>query len=180
MIKLQGVKKVGFGYGFIAGYNNKRWSIETGILADKKYYDTDGKYFNTKNIPLPDYITIDHARGDCKMLEIPFNIRYDFKKTSGSGWFASAGISSYLMTEEYYEYDMTRYGISYTRDFTYHDSRNTFMSVLNLSGGYSYKLGRIGDLRIEPYVKIPLKKVGIGSMPLQSAGIYIGFTRFIF
>lgn len=179
-VKLQSVKKAGFGFGIVTGYRfNKRWSIESGLLLDKKYYSTDGKYFSTKNIQLPNYVQIDHADGSCDMLEIPVNIRYNFKK-SGTGWFASAGISSYLMKEEYYDYDMTRYGVSYTRNFTYNESRNTLMAVLNLSGGYSYKLGKIGDLRIEPYIKLPLRKIGIGSLPLQSAGVYIALTKFIF
>lgn len=180
-VKLQSVKKVGFGFGIVTGYQfNKRWSVESGLLLDKKYYSTNGKYFNTKNIALPNHIQIDHADGACNMYMIPVNIRYNFKKKSGSGWFASAGVSSYLMKKEDYTYDITRYGISYSSDYTYNESRNTFSAVLNLSGGYTHKLGKMGDLRIEPYIKLPLRKVGIGSLPLQSAGVYIGLTKNIF
>ena len=39
------------------------------------------------------------------------------------------------------------------------------------------KLGTVGDLRIEPYVKLPLNGLGLGSLPLRSTGIYLGITR---
>lgn len=180
-VKLQSVKKAGFGFGLVTGFQfNERWSVETGLIADKKFYNTDGKYFNTNNITIPNYIIIDHADGSCNMLVIPLNIRYNFKKRYGSGWFASTGISTYLMKKEDYTYDLTRYGVTYSRKYTYRESRNTFSAVLNFGGGYSHRLGNMGHLRVEPYIKLPLRKVGIGDLPLQSAGIYIGFTKKIF
>ena len=179
-VKMQPVKKAGITYGFITGYAiNKRWNVETGLLIDKKYYYTKGQYFNTKNIPLPYYVQIEHAEGYCNMLEIPVTIQYNFKSKARSGWFMAAGTSSYLMKKEFYNYDLNRYGVNYTKGYTYNDTRNSFMSVLNISAGYTHKLGNTVNFSIEPYIKLPLKKVGIGSLALQSAGITIAFKKFI-
>jgi hypothetical protein len=52
--------------------------------------------------------------------------------------------------------------------------------VINISAGYTYKLGKIGDLRFEPYIKLPVSKIGTGNLPIQSGGIFIGFTKDIF
>ncbi|MEJ7625455.1 MAG: outer membrane beta-barrel protein [Ferruginibacter sp.] len=179
-VKLQIVKKTGFGLGLVTGYHiNKKWSVETGLLFDKKYYSTDGKHFSLKNMPISGYYTIDYADGSCNMLEIPLNIRYQFKQKERSALFVSAGMSSYLMKKEYYNYTITRYGVSYTKDATYNESRNNFASVANISGGYTRKLGSM-EFRIEPYLRLPLRKVGIGSLPLQSAGLHIGITKKFF
>ena len=51
------------------------------------------------------------------------------------------------------------------------------LAVVNMSLGYSYKLGSLGTVRMEPYVKIPLKDLGVNNMPVMSTGINIGFTR---
>ncbi len=180
-VKLQPVKKTGLKYGVLVGYAfNKKWSVETGLLWDKKYYYTNGKYFSRKNISLPGYIKIDYADGFCNMLEIPLNIHYRFAGKNSNGWYALAGLSSYLMKKEQYTYGVTRYGNSYERDYTYNKDRNYFLSVINLGIGFNRQLGKAGTLRLEPYIQLPIDKVGTGSLPLQSAGIHLGFIRPLF
>src|SRR4029079_9285378 len=46
-IKFQKVEDAGFNFGLLLGYQfNKKWSIESGAYLEKKYYYSDGKYFN--------------------------------------------------------------------------------------------------------------------------------------
>ena len=114
------------------------------------------------------------------MYEIPLNVRYTFSEKKKSTWFASAGISSYLMNKEKYDYTVMYFGTTYpySKDYKSHD--NQFAAVINISAGYTYKIGKIGDLRIEPYLKLPVHKVGTGELPIQSGGIMIGFFRNLF
>ena len=115
--------------------------------------------------------------GYCNMFEIPVNVRYNFIKAEKTTWFANAGISSYLMKKENYDYHYQSYGVYGYGNKEYKNTTNNLLSVAHLSVGIQKKLGLIGDLRIEPYVKLPLNGVGIGSMPLRSTGIYLGITR---
>ena len=180
-VKLQSVKRTGLSYGALIGYRiSKKFSIETGFQYDKKMYSSKGQYFSTKNIPLYPNTTIDYVSGQCNMYEIPLNVRYTFSQKKKSTWFASAGISSYLMNKEKYDYTVMYFGTTYpySKDYKSHD--NQFAAVINISAGYTYKIGRIGDLRIEPYLKLPVHKVGTGELPIQSGGIMIGFTRNLF
>lgn len=180
-VKMQSVKKAGFTYGAIAGYQiNKRWSVETGFFKEKKYYNTAGKYFSTDKIKLPAYLSINYAAGSCSMWELPLNVHYSFGRKARSAWYATAGFSSYFMKNESYLFDMNYYGYNYSRSFDYHTKDNAIFSVINLGIGFTYKLGKIGDLRAEPYLKLPVQKIGTGELPLQSAGIQIGFTKNIF
>jgi hypothetical protein len=45
---------------------------------------------------------------------------------------------------------------------------------------YSRQLGKSGSLRIEPYIKLPVKGLGIGSLPIMSSGINVGLIKKIF
>ncbi|MEO6668595.1 MAG: porin family protein, partial [Ferruginibacter sp.] len=180
-VKLQSVKRTGLSFGLIAGYSlNKKFSIETGFLYDKKMYSSKGKYFSTKNITVYPNSSLGYVTGQCSMYEIPLNLRYSFREKQSASWFIVGGISSYLMNKEKYEYDIIYMGTSYPYSHDYKSHENQFAAVINLSVGYTRKIGRLGDLRIEPYLKFPVSKVGTGELPIQSGGIMIGFTRKLF
>lgn len=181
LIKLQSVYKTGLSYGAILGYNiNKHFSVETGYFRDKKYYSSQGKYFNTSKLPIPAGMYIESVTGDCHMAEWPVNIYYHFSQKKKSSWFTSAGISSYFMNKEYYNFAVDYNGYAYPYAKEYKTKDNQFAAVINLSAGFNYALGKIGSLRLEPYVKLPINKVGTGDLPIQSAGILIGLTKQLF
>jgi len=180
-VKLQSVKKTGLNYGLVVGYKlSKRFSIETGLIKDKKYYSTDGKYFTPKDLNYPGYEKLEYVTGDCNMLELPINVRYTFASKKRSAWFGSLGVSSYFMQHESYIYDINYNGYIYSKAYDYSNKSTAFLAVVNISAGYTYKLGKIGDLRFEPYIKLPINKVGTGKLPIQSGGFNLGFTKTIF
>ena len=180
-IKLQSVKKTGINYGFIAGYKiNNHFSVETGILKDKKFYSSKGQYFSTKNIYLPPNATIEYVDGECNMLEWPLNIIYNFRQREKSGLFVSAGVSSYFMKDESYVYDISHNGYRYPYSYAYKNKSTALFAAINLSAGYTLKLGKIADLRIEPYIKLPVSRIGTGELPIQSGGVMVGLTKTIF
>lgn len=180
-VRFQSIKKIGYGIGIIAGYKlTRKFSVETGLFFDKKYYSTDGRYFSTKNINIPAYASISRADGNCNMLEIPVIISYAFIQRKTSGWIVSIGASSYFMNKESYWYDMNNYGNQYTYSAEYKNKSTSLLAVIDLGLGYRYHLGKIADLRIEPFIKLPLSKIGTGLLPIQSAGINIGITKSLF
>jgi hypothetical protein len=177
MVKSTHVRGTGYSFGLLAGYKfGKKFGVETGLLWDRKSYQSDGQYFNTEKLNWP-HVTIIDLTGYCNMFEIPLNLRYDFSANSKRTWFANAGLSSYLMKKESYDYDYQRYGLYQKGHKEYQNTTTNWLSVAHLSIGLQKNLGAIGDLRIEPYVKLPVNGVGIGSMPLRSTGIYLGITR---
>ncbi len=180
-IKFQSIKNAGINVGIILGYQlNKKVSIETGLIWDKKFYYTEGRYFNTGKINLPAYAKISNVNGYCEMIEIPLNLKYDFKFSGKANWFSVAGLSSYFMNKENYNYTIVSAGQPYPYNKNYKESSQFLFSALNISLGYAHSLGKVGTFRAEPYVKIPLKGVGIGSLPITSVGVNIGITKKIF
>jgi hypothetical protein len=67
----------------------------------------------------------------------------------------------------YQDYDQYSY---------YHSTQNLF-SILNLSLGYEHRLGKIGDIRIEPYAKLPIAGVGKLNLSIMSGGLNVGLSK---
>lgn len=164
--------------GFIFGYAlNKKWSIESGLLWDTKRVYDNGSYFNPPGYTPTSGITIIAVNGKSRLYEWPVNMKYTI--LSGKhGLFTTAGLSSYFMRSENYDYEYLQNNqpgghnyLSYTKE-----TKNWF-SVANLSIGYAHRLGGNGSIRVEPYLKLPINNLGIGNMPIMSTGLNIGFTK---
>ena len=180
-VKFQRVKNTGLNMGIILGYQvTKKLSIETGVTWDKKFYYSKGEYFNTGKIYLPPNAKIINVNGNCKMIEVPINVKYNVKSSGKTTWSATVGLSSYFMKQESYSYTVVSTGAPYPYNKTYKKSSQYLLSDMNVSAGYNHSLGKTGTLRFEPYIKIPLKGLGIGSLPITSVGINVGITKNIF
>jgi hypothetical protein len=182
-VKWQKTADPGHHYGALLGYTlNNRWAIEGGVLLAKKNYYTNGAYFNTADLYMPANSKVMEVSGDCSMLEIPLNIKYNFRTKKNSSWFASTGISSYLMKKENYSY-LYYYTVSGTqawRNKSYKNSSRNIFSIAQLSAGYSLRTGKSTSFRIEPYAKLPLSGVGFGRLNLLSTGLNIGIVKELF
>ena len=181
-VKLQRINKTGYGLQILAGYRiSKHISIETGLGWQLKNYYSTGKYFDKKKAHIADAVEIYFSNGNCKMLEIPLSVKYDFAINRKSSWFATAGLSSYFMKKENYFYhgNYRSNNMSWIYDTTryYNNSGNNLLSVASFSIGYQLQLNKHSTLRIEPYVKLPLHGIGIANIPITSTGISVGFTR---
>jgi hypothetical protein len=178
-IKLQKIEDAGYSYGMLIGYQfNKKWSVETGAFLERKYYYSEGKYLNTSKIYLPPNSRIEDATGNCKMVEMPLAVKYNFSIRKESTWFTTLGISSYFMKEENYTYNYY-YGTSgpVPHQKEYKSSSSDLFSAMSISGGYIHRLGNFADIRIEPYLKLPMYGMGIAELPFLSTGLQVGVTK---
>ena len=176
-VKFQQTKATGFNLGLIAGYKFNKLSVETGLIYDKKNYYTAGEYFDKGKIPFFYNAEVLSVEGYCHMYEIPVNITYNFGEKRNHSWFAGAGLSSYLMSKEYYDFKYVKNGTAYEGGYPYYHASKNWFSIVNLSAGYELKTGKKTNLRIEPYYKIPITGVGTGNISLSSTGVNISLTR---
>lgn len=177
VIKYQSTRPLGYNVGLLAGYKLNKLSIETGFYIDKKNYYTSGKYFDKSGIPYFQNAKILTVDGYCTMFEIPVNFKYNFIEKKNHVWFATAGVSSYLMNKEFYNYDYIRDGEQHYGSRAYYHAPQNWFSVLNLSAGYELKTGKKTSLRIEPYYKTSLNGLGTGKLSISSTGINAGLVR---
>jgi Outer membrane protein beta-barrel domain len=177
-VKFQSVEQLGYSLGALAGYRfNKHFAVETGLLWDKKFYYTEGKYFSKDQLYIPPSASILNVNGNCYMFEIPVSLRYDFAHSSRNGFFITGGMSSYLMKQQNYTALVSNSSSQWPASFSSDNASNYFFSIVQLSGGYEFAINGNNKIRIEPYVKIPLQGIGIGSLPISSTGIYLGITH---
>jgi hypothetical protein len=177
-IKWQSVKNVGARFGLLLGYSfNSRWSIESGAYYSKKNYYTDGEYFDKTNAYILKYVDQLKVDGVCNMWEFPVDVRYNLSTGEKMKWFATAGVSAYYMSKEKYDCSGYLNGATWSEEWNKKPSHNSWSANLNLSVGYEQRLGRIGNLRLEPYVRVPMSGIGTGKLSIMSAGLNIGITR---
>lgn len=176
-VKFQSIKKIGVSIGVLAGYQvNKTISVESGALWDVKNYYSHGKHFSTSNIRMPATAKIHSVEGVCSMIEVPLMVRYKFQNRENILSLAVGG-STYFMKEEKYRYDIENNGQQYYYSSTYNRRSTNFFAVANVAVAYDRRLNKNINLRIEPYIKIPIKEMGVGSMPIMSTGINIGIIK---
>jgi hypothetical protein len=176
-IKYQKAQPLGYNVGLLVGYKFNKISIESGISLDKKNYYTTGEYFDKSKIPFFNNAELLSANGYCRMYEIPLNIKYDISSIKKHTWFATAGLSSYLMNKEFYHYAYKQNGVNGYGSYPYFHTTKNWFSVVNLSAGYQLQMNTKTNLRIEPYYKTTLSGVGTGSLTITSAGLNIGITK---
>ena len=171
-VKFGPVYKTGYNFGVQVGYRfSNRWSVNTGVIYTKKFYKADSADFHYKT-NWPNY-KLRNVEGNCAMWEIPVNVRYDISYNEKRRWFVSTGLSTYLMDKEDY---ILYYGNNWNNYITEAPvnndvNSNYIFSIVNLSAGMERSFGKRFSLQAEPYLKVPLKGLGMGSMRMTSYGV---------
>lgn len=177
--KQQGFGNAGFSGGLIAGFHlNNRLSVETGfVISDKQYYSS-GKYFDMSKISafMPAGMKLMQIQSKSTVLEIPLEMRYNLAGTINGNLFVAGGFSSYIITREANQYQAMVNGNNETINGTYSTRQDYFTAAANIGVGYEWRAGKDLNLRFEPYLQIPLKTIGMGSMHVVSTGVYLGLT----
>jgi hypothetical protein len=173
-VKFTHTRKPGSNIGLSIGYNfSRRWSLQTGILYTTKNYRSKGEDYHPPKGYWTDYVDLETVTATCDMWDIPLNLRYNLAPRKSSNVFASAGLSSYLMKKEDYEYDYYYNGNLVSRSRSYATDTRHWFSVLNLSVAYERQLSRHISVQAEPFFKQPLKGLGFGSVKLNTTGLFL-------
>ncbi len=170
----------GFDAGLIIGFRiNKRFSLESGIIVNRKNYSSDGSNFNMKNVgsTMPAGMTINSLQGQSSLIEIPIKGKYDIINKRNSDFFITGGVSSYIMTKEENMYDADFNGNQEKFKGVYDKMNYKIPADINISVGYEHTISRYLDFRVEPFLKIPVQGIGVGSLPVTSAGLQVGIIR---
>ncbi|RSK51323.1 PorT family protein [Hymenobacter rigui] len=157
-----------------------RIRVRTGLTRSIKRYAAKGADYN----PPPTYwthrIPVDQIDANCRILEIPLDVRYDVAVRPGHTFYASAGLTSLLMRHERYRYLYELNGNYIDRTWSIDRSGNAAFSLLQLSVGMERAVGSRWLVQAEPFVKVPLGGVGFGQVKLSSSGILLGIKYGLF
>lgn len=159
--------KMGLNYGLLVEYAiSKKFSMASGLVRSNKFYSARNVEYNGQ--------PSDWVDGNCYMWDVPVMAYCHF--SPGRKWFlyAGAGVSSYLMSEERYVYQVRAgYGHVNTYEQTIRGKNNEWFSVLNFSVGLNRQLNSQWAVQLEPFFKAPLAGVGEGGVSLASLGAFL-------
>jgi hypothetical protein len=179
-VKSSSVNQAGYAAGVIAGYSfNNKIDLETGLIFNKRNYFSEGRYFNMEKVrdAMPPDLHIISLNTTSSVVEIPLKVKYNFLRSARSTVFATTGMSSYLITFQRNDYNASMNGVGEQFSGMYHKNEFLLPAVINVSAGYNYTFSDHLNIRAEPFLKIPLKGMGIGNLPVTSAGIQLAVTR---
>lgn len=176
-----GALKLAVGGGIGYSYKGKL-GIRAGFFTARKEYTAPPDAYHGNAAFYSYYPNLQSIDGNCKVYEIPVLLTYHFGEAKQHSWFAGAGLSSYLMKSESYTYFYKPVitGPVVNRSYSITNKNKHYFSVLDLSAGYTHKLGKAFSISAEPYVKLPMSGVGLGKVKLNSAGVMfsLGFSPF--
>ncbi len=172
----------GFRIGLDLGYEfGNKFLISSGLIFSKKNYQTEGSNYT----PQPQHRWADGVApatidGECDVFEIPLALSYFFKGNSVNSFYASAGITSYLMNQEEYNLvfrDPIRDAdpnVPKRISSTNEDSKQQhYFGIGTVSIGYQKYINRSTSIQIEPYLQIPFTGIGLGQVDLISTGVQV-------
>ncbi|HMG83835.1 MAG TPA: outer membrane beta-barrel protein [Ferruginibacter sp.] len=159
---------VGIGYQI-----NKRFSVQTGFYAGRKKYIAGPNDYHSKDDTYLTTVNISKVSANCLIFEIPITIRYNFLLKPKTTYYATVGLSSFIMKNEAYDYYFTASGIAYEASHSYTGNKNLF-SIATLSVGIERKLSKAFSIQAEPSINIPIAGVGEGTVKLYSTDLQVG------
>jgi hypothetical protein len=165
------IEKIGSNLGLLLDYRlSKRWVLQAGIIKSTKYYDAYPEQYNwVWGKPVSKLLEI---AAKCQMIDYPINIRYDIVANPKSRIFGLAGLTTYKMVNETYDYDYEDNSNPTIRWRQWKGKTGTYYtSNLNLSVGFEKQIAKKLTLQIEPFAKAPLKEIGFGKVPLITYGM---------
>lgn len=171
-VKLDQPGKLTFIIGAQVAYRiAQKITLRSGFLIEKKIYSVSaGEYHSRQYNPANNYLQTVGA--NCTVYEVPLTLSYNFSKAKKHEWFVSAGLSSYFMKKESYEY-FYKYpsGNTYTNYYSVSNKNKHYFSVIDLSVGYSHTINKRISFTVEPYLKLPATGIGVGKIKLNSTGV---------
>lgn len=146
-----------------------RLRVRAGLIRSVKRYRAPSADYH---VPAAwQWFTADYdVNANCRITEIPLDLRYDVLSRPTYTVFTSLGINSLLMRDERYSYDWLMNGQTFTKAAQVVNGSNHVLSVLNLSVGVERPLGSRWSVQAEPFWQLPLGGVGAGQVRLSSAG----------
>lgn len=104
-VSINNTGKINLAYGVGISYQlSKRLTLRTGFYVEKKVYDANAPDYHLPARFWNYYPYLKYIDADCKVYEVPLIVNYNFSQTPKYHWFGSAGISSYFMKKEDYNF----------------------------------------------------------------------------
>jgi hypothetical protein len=165
--------KTTFTYGAGISYAvTKKFVLRAGFYVSSKIYSASPKDYHPPKSFWAYYPDLQKINANCKVYEIPVSVTYNFGYAKKHNWLVAAGLSSYLMKKENYDYYyIDTSGQQQVSNSEIDNKNKNIFSVLTISGGYQYHISKQFSIMAEPYIELPFDGIGFGKIKLNSSGL---------
>ena len=178
--------QIGNNIGLTLGYYlTDKLSLNTGFIYSNRFYWSKAhNYFfqQPANIPPTTYARtfaapppIDYINGASNIWELPLTLRYDFAHHNKTKFFANAGLSSYFMMKQTYIYFLHSNQNQLAYKISDNQQVNYWFGIANVSAGFEAEIGKGFSFQAEPFLKLPLRDMGMENLKLTSYGFLMTF-----
>jgi hypothetical protein len=151
----------------------KKITFSTGAMYSIKPYNA---YFGNYYEGSQANNTLTSINANCRVLDIPLNVDFQFYNNHQNKFSIGSGLSSYIMLHESYQYNYANPVINSPVNYTVPNTNKYFFGILNLQATYTRQIASNVGLSVQPYVKLPLTGIGANNAKLQTTGVAIGLS----
>ncbi len=116
------------------------------------------------------------ASGICDVLELSLSESYFFNGYDKKGFFVNAGLTSYFLLREQYNYTYDTNDPELLWSWGEDNANRHWFGIGEVSIGYNLPFTDKSSLQIAPYAQIPLTGVGHGALKIFSSGVLIRYN----
>ncbi len=171
--------QIGVGTYFKIG---RRLLLNMNVLYADKGYTAGGYDYNPPE-GYWDYFTNgaipQEVDATCRIIDIPLNLSYLINPNAKFRVSVGTGLSSFIILNESYAYKFTDGSVSGAEGWSTKDNSAAWAGYWNLNAGIETRLMNRWDIRMEPYLRVPLKGVGYGKVDLYGSGVLFVLKRHI-
>ena len=170
--------KVSSNYGLLATYGiSPKLSLTSGAIYSNKYYNSYITGVNPYNLSGAPY----DLNAVCNVIDIPLNVNYKLLDKKKFSLGLNAGLSSYLMLKEKYDYIYPQEGASPSIiSVEYRNQNQHFFGVANLAVSVERRISPRLSIGVQPFMKLPLTGIGAGDANLKSSGMSFSLNMNLF
>lgn len=167
----------GYKFGAYVEYHfTRNLGISAGIIHSTVRYTAQGGEYRPPEGYWTNGIIPAETLAECMLLDIPITLKYNFFHFDRSRFYATAGVSSYVMLSEEYEFDYYGNESGLAQSWSGKTGTRHWASNAAFSIGFEYDINSTLSLRAEPFIRVPLKEVGWGNVRLYSLGSFISLN----
>ncbi|RMG77336.1 MAG: hypothetical protein D6714_19950, partial [Bacteroidetes bacterium] len=155
----------------IEWFPSDRFSVGlSAIFSLKNYFAGTGEYippkgFWTRKIPPQS------TDGHCLILELPVEGHYFPKGRTRTGFFAGAGVNSFILLRENYTYHYDLPDPDLIRNWHTANQNQHWFGIAQFSIGRQFVYPNQKSMRLSTFLQIPMTGIGHGQVKLWSAGL---------
>lgn len=171
----------GYKIGLSVEYNlSKKLALSIGAIHSNVQYTASDNEYNPPQGYWPSGDIPEETVGRCLLIDIPISLKYNVLHFDRSRLFATGGVSSYIMLNEDYRFKYNSYAAGQQQRWQDRTGTRYWMSNAVFSLGYEMDLRKNISLRVEPFIKVPMREVGWTNVKLYSMGSFLSVNYNIF